>query len=131
MVDAVTTQVLFESASEYVVAFTNISDGTGESDVNKVDVSALTPGCSKVIVDEILYATDGMAVRMEWDATTDVPFFLVPQNQSGRMNLRNIGTPSGLTNNAGTGNTGDVFFTTIGHTAGDTYWIALVCRKVP
>jgi hypothetical protein len=131
MADAVTTQILHESPSDLVVKFTNISDGTGEADVNKVDVSALTPAASRVILDEIIFATDGMAVRIEWDATTDVPAFLVPANQNGRLNFCNMGMASGIPNDAGSGITGDVFFTTVGHTSGDTYVIILVFRKIP
>jgi hypothetical protein len=36
---------------------------------------------------------------------------------------------SGLTNNAGTGKTGDVLFTTVGATAGDKYTVILELVK--
>ena len=119
MADAVTTQVLYESASDYVVKFTNISDGTGESDVNKIDVSALSPGCAEVDILKIVFATDGMAVRVEFDATADAPALLVPANQNGMIDFTKS-PPGGLRNSGGAGKTGDVFFTTFGHTAGDT-----------
>ena len=41
MADAVTSQTLFDGDKHVVMKFTNISDGTGESAVKKVDVSAL------------------------------------------------------------------------------------------
>ena len=43
MADAVTTQVLQDGERLYIAKFTNISDGTGESEVTKVDVSGLNP----------------------------------------------------------------------------------------
>ena len=41
MADAVTSQTLVDNDKTLVMKFTNISDGTGESAVKKVDVSAL------------------------------------------------------------------------------------------
>ena len=41
MADAVTSQTLADGDRIAVVKFTNISDGTGESSVEKVDISAL------------------------------------------------------------------------------------------
>ena len=40
MADAVTSQTLVDNDKTLVMKFTNISDGTGESAVKKVDVSA-------------------------------------------------------------------------------------------
>ena len=41
MADAVTSQTIQDGARHVVMSFTNVSDGTGESAVTKVDVSAL------------------------------------------------------------------------------------------
>ena len=41
MADAVTSQTIIDGQKTVVMKFTNISDGTGESAVTKVDVSAL------------------------------------------------------------------------------------------
>ena len=41
MADAVTSQTLIDGPTHVVMKFTNVSDGTGESAVTKVDVSAL------------------------------------------------------------------------------------------
>ena len=43
MADAVTTQVLEDGERLYIAKFTDISDGTGESAVLKIDVSTLNP----------------------------------------------------------------------------------------
>ena len=42
MADAVTSQTLLDTEKKSIFKFTNISDGTGESDVKKIDVSTLT-----------------------------------------------------------------------------------------
>lgn len=128
MADAVSTHILYESASDMVVKFTNVSDGTGESDVVKVDVSALDVPCAEVDILKLIYATDGMAVRIEFDATTDTLAWAVPANQTGIIDFTKD-WPGGLRNNAGSGKTGDILFTTVGHSSGDTYTIVLVMKK--
>jgi hypothetical protein len=60
-----------------------------------------------------------------WDATTDVPAFVLAPGQA-QMDFSKFG---GLINNAGAGVTGDIMFTTIGHSAGDTYSIILHMKK--
>jgi hypothetical protein len=129
MADAVTTQVLYEAPDRLVVKFTNVSDGTGESAVNKVDVSALTPAPTEVIIERIQFSTDGMAVRVLWDATTDSVAWLVPAGQTGCVDFTKS-EGRGLVNDAGSGKTGDILFTTVGHSSGDTYSIVLDLRKV-
>ena len=81
MADSVTSQTLIDGERAVIMKFTNISDGTGESAVLKVDVSALTSSasgaaCDRVTVTKIYIASHGMEVRMFWDASTDVPFYL-------------------------------------------------------
>lgn len=124
MADTVSTQVLLENSALYVAKFTNASDGTGESAVVKVDVSALTPAASKVSIRRIVGSSYGMGVQILWDATTDVPCFIVAQNQTFDLTF-----DPPLWNDAGAGITGDVLFTTLGHSSGDTYTIILYCTK--
>jgi hypothetical protein len=129
MADAVTNTTVVENKSTLEIILTNISDGTGESAVTKVDVSALTPSCAEVALVECEYATYGMAVRLLWDATADAVALLIPQDQHGCFDFR--GSARGvLRNSAGSGKTGDVQLTTVGHTSGDTYWIRLRFRKL-
>lgn len=129
MADAVTTQVLHESSDRLIIKCTSISDGTGETGVVKVDVSALSPPATEVAIERIRYATYGMAVRVLWDATADEVAWLIPADADGFIDFTT--TFAGrLINNAGSGKTGDVLFTTIGHSAGDTYAIVLEMRKL-
>ena len=130
MADAVTSQTLVDGDRNLVMKFTNVSDGTGEAAVLKVDVSGLSGfgGWSKVRIDRIIAHTSGMAVNILWDATTDVTCFVIGQDACMEHDFRSFG---GLTNNAGAGVTGDINFTTIGHTANDTYSIILHMTKQP
>src|SRR5690348_8396464 len=124
MADAVTTQVLAESKRDYEIVLTNVSDGTGESAVTKVDVSTLSPACDEVALVDCEYATMGMSVKLLWDANTDTVALLLPTDMHGRFDFRESQRGC-LRNNAGTGKTGDVQLTTVGHSSGDTYWIRL------
>ena len=131
MADAVATQTLQDGEKVVVQKFINISDGTGESAVVKVDVSALSnnargQACTGVTIEEIWWQCIGMKVQILFDASTDVMAIELGENQSGNHDYRSFG---GLTNNAGSGKTGDVAFTTVGHTSADTYTIILYMRK--
>ena len=131
MADAVATQTLFDGERLAIMKFTNISDGTGETKVTKVDVSTLNPSsfskaCDGVTITKIHALTHGMEVAMYWDATTDVLIAVVPQNNMYSMDLTQFG---GLWNNAGAGKTGDIQFSTLDQTAGDTYTIILEMVK--
>lgn len=130
MADAATTQVIYESSQALVAKYTNVSDGTGEAAVLKVDVSALTPGCEEVTVEKIIYSTSGMSVDIYWDATTDVLLWTLPSDHAGEAEFKGITGYFGIKNNSGAGKTGDIMFTTRGHTAGDTYCVYLVMRKM-
>ena len=131
MADAVASQTLFDGERMAIMKFTNLSDGTGESKVLKVDVSALTPSasgktCTRVAITKIHSATHGMEVQIYWDATTDVFCWCVPQNSQYTMDFEKFG---GLNNNAGTGVTGDVLFSTADATNGDFYTVVLEMVK--
>lgn len=126
MADAVTSQKLVDGPKNVVYSFTSVSDGTGEAAVLKVDVSALNDAPSRVKIEKIHYDIQGMAVEILWDATTDVIAAVVGSGQ-GCLDYTRFG---GLINNAGAGVTGDIMFTTIGHTANDSYTIVLEMSKV-
>ena len=135
MADAVTSQTLIDGDLYAVMKFTNISDGSGESAVTKVDVSALQPlgsntasqkTCTGVVIERIWWQCIGMKVQILWDASSDAFCIELGENQSGNHDYSLFG---GLTNNAGSGKTGDINFTTVGHTSADTYTIILYMRK--
>lgn len=130
MADAVASQTLIDGDRVAILKFTNISDGTGESGVVKVDVSALAAPagkvCSTVSIDRVYASTVGMGVDILWDATTDLVTLTLGPDQFYEYQFDDIG---GLWNNAGAGKTGDVLFTTVGASAGDRYTIILYVTK--
>jgi len=132
MADAVTSQTIIDGERNCVMKFTNVSDGTGESAVAKVDVSALASNaagvaCSEVRVMRVSHAIVGMSVQMFLDATSNVLLMELAESSNGHMEFGDFG---GLPNNAGSGKTGDILFTTKGHSSGDTYSIVLEMVKV-
>jgi hypothetical protein len=131
MADAVTSQTLLDGERLAIMKFTNISDGTGETAVTKVNVANLAKSasglaCTGVTVTKITSVCHGLEVRMYWDATTDVPFFLSTINTNYENDFSKIG---GITNNAGTGKNGNIVFSTSDQSSGDTYTVVLEMVK--
>lgn len=124
MADAVTSQTLIDGTKNVVMKLTSLSDGTGESAVLKVDVSALNGAPSRVRLKKVHYCVTGMVATLLWDATTDVR--ILDLSGDGWFDFEEFG---GLWNNAGTGVTGDMLLTTTGHTSGDSYSIILEMIK--
>ena len=129
MADAVTSQTIQDGDRIAVMKFTNISDGSGESAVAKVDVSALSTesgterACAGVTIQQIWYDCSGMTVDILWDASTDVICWTL--SGYGFYDFRQAGP---LTNNASSP-TGDIMFTTKGATDGDRYTVMMAMRK--
>ena len=136
MADAVTSQTIVDTDKRAIIKLTNLSDGSGESSVKKVDVSALNShpdgtACSRVTIDQIWYDVGGMRVSLEWNASTNVVAMVLggsaaAGNVHGHMDFRSFG---GIKNNAGSGIDGDIDLTTNGHTNLDHYTIVLELRK--
>lgn len=130
MADTVTTQVLSDTSGvKYVAKLTNISDGSGESLVTKVDASGTTfmseDGNRKIakINWSVNTANPKSGVEVIWDgATNATACFLSGQ---GYWDLRTDGNE--ITNNATTP-TGDVLFSTKNFANGDNYTIIIEFR---
>ena len=132
MADTVTTQTIIDGERNCVMKFTNVSDGTGESAVAKVDVSTLAANsagtaCSEVRLTRVSHAVVGMSVQLFFNASTNVLIMELAENSNGHMEFQDFG---GIPNNAGSGKNGDILFTTKGHSSGDTYSIVLEMIKV-
>ena len=136
MADAVTSQTLSDGDRIAVMKFTNLSDGSGESSVAKVDVSALAANsageeCALASIEQIWYDIGGMRVALEWNATTNVVAAVLggsaaAGNVSGHMDFRSFG---GIKNTLASGYNGDIDLTTHGHTNHDHYTVVLQLRK--
>ena len=130
MADTVTKQVLSDTSGvKYVIKLTNISDGSGESLVNKVDASETTfmteDGNRKIskIWYSINTANNKSAVELIWDGATNATAAFLSGN--GYWDLRPAGDE--IPNNATTP-TGDVLLSTKNFANGDNYTIIIEFR---
>lgn len=137
MADAVTSQI-YDGARNVVAKFTNISDGTGESNVVKIDASTLNPdpGTSLRITRIIFDVNQGTndsggtpvpdaTVELKWVANTPVTIAVL----SGYGDTIELEQGPGITNNAGAGANGDISFTTHNFTTGCSYTVILYMKK--
>ena len=137
MADAVTSQtILDDGGRNLVMKFTNISDGTGESAVAKIDVSALTASaitsqaCNRVVINRLWFSNVGMGFQLLWNADSNVFICQAPKDWTDTwdfsMGMKDL---PGISNNAGTGINGDLLLTTNDETDGDTYSILVWALK--
>ena len=130
MADTVTTQTISDTSGvKFVAKLTNFSDGTGETQVKKVDASEVTfmteDGNRKIarVWYSINTANNKSAVELIWDGVTDATAMLLSGN--GYWDLRTAGDE--ITNNATTP-TGDVLLSTKNFASGDNYTIIIEFR---
>tara|TARA_R110002020_G_scaffold336907_2_gene552391 strand:- start:2701 stop:3108 length:408 start_codon:yes stop_codon:yes gene_type:complete len=132
MADAVTSTTILDGTHRALIQITSLSDGTGESAVNKVDVSALNAradgtACSGVTIDKVHHSVTGFTqVQLFWDATTNTVALALAESSNGHMDFSNFG---GIQNTSSSGKTGDILLTTIGAANLDTYVIVLDLLK--
>jgi len=130
MADTVTTQTISDTSGvKYVTKLTNISDGTGETNVTKVDASATTfmteDGNKKIskIYFSINTSNNKSAVELIWAGATNATAVLLSGN--GVWDLRTAGNE--IANNA-TVPTGDILLSTKSFANGDNYTILVEFR---
>ncbi len=130
MADAVSVQTIADTSGvKYVCKFTNISDGTGETLVTKVDASALTfmSEDGNRTIARVYYSINTVdskaAVELLWDGATNATALVLSDN--GFMDFRTDGND--ITNNATTP-TGDVLLSTKNFANGDNYTIVIEFR---
>ena len=132
MVDSVTTQVISNNGLRYEVIFTNVSDGTGESSVRKVDLSNLKyigtdHPPSALDVEHIEANIDGFeSVTLAWDRNpSDIKIAVLPKGQTLLYFNRYLPDPQRKQQ----GSTGDIILTTNGSaTSQDAYVIKVRFR---
>ena len=130
MADIVTTQTIADTTGvKFVSKLTNFSDGTGETQVKKIDASEVTfmseDGNRKIakIWYSINTANPKSAVEILWDGDTNATALLLSGN--GYWDLRTAGDE--ITNNATTP-TGDILLSTKNFAVGDNYTIIIEFR---
>ena len=127
MANTITKQTLLNGPRNLVVKINISGDGSGEeSATSLIDVSAYD--ASEVVIESIKAALNGFVMELLWDATANVPIVEIPDYEYN-LNGHQIGSAGGLWNNAGTGKTGDILFSTTGLGAGDKGSVILKMRK--
>ena len=130
MADAVSTQIIQDTDRVVIVKFTNLSDGTGETNVKKVDVSELEKElrrgipCTSVDIERIIYTTAGMSVDILWDGNPNQVAWTV--SGDGHFHFEDIGP---IKNDATVSVSGDILFSTQNASNTDRYTILLKLSK--
>ena len=130
MADTVTTQTIADTSGvKFVAKLTNLSDGSGETLVKKIDASELTfmSEDGNRTIARVYYSINTSdrksGVEILWDgATNATALFLSGQ---GFMDFRTDG--NSIPNNATTP-TGDVLLSTKNFASGDNYTIKIEFR---
>jgi len=111
-----------------VVKLSGESDGTGESDVVKIDLSDLKTLNGNVptrtAIEKIEYSVWGMICKLEWDRAPHKVIYIMNDSE-GVISWERIG---GFVDPGGDDRTGDILLTTTSGAAGDTYEITLTIR---
>ena len=130
MADTVLNTTVFDGAKKLITHYNNVSDSSGGS-TKIVDVSDLASNngktCKTVRLNKVSFnvsvTAPADAVRLLWDATTDVAF----QTLAGEMAF-DYSDFGGLKNTKASGYSGDVNLTLPACTAGDT--VTVVCEWI-
>ena len=130
MANTITTRAIVDGANYAVIMTTMVSDGVAgeETDTVLFDASALTGAKNAANILWVDYMLSGFSARLEFDATTDTTALELGSDTPVVHDFRPFG---GVTNNAGTGITGDITLTTTGFTAAtDRGHIIMWVKKV-
>ncbi len=129
MADSVTTNKIYSSDKWEEWEFLNLSDGTGETDVVKVDMSTLTTyegaSVNMLSIYEIMWNVKGFnSVKVSFDgAPSDDALMLSGEG------YRNYYSKGGYVDPTSGSPTGDILFTTNGGTAGSVYNVTMRLKK--
>ena len=118
MANSVSVQTTVDGPRNVVVKCTIYADTSDVSTTDLLDpasLSATNPPTNQLRIDEVQYSVqDGWYVNLWWDATTDVHVV----DLAGRGTFL-VGSPfGGWQNNAGSGKTGKIQFSTTGYSTG-------------
>ena len=95
MADAVTSQKLIDTVHRTSYKFTNISDGDGESDVKKVDLSELNFAIKTVTLSAAPATNFCVGEILTFDAAGSAIYATVQDYRSGGTTINIIGATSG------------------------------------
>ena len=123
MADTVLNTTVFDGSKKLITHYNVVSDNSGSTtkivDVSELAKSPAGKSCTKVRLNKVSFNVSVTApvdaIRMQWDATTDVVF----QTLAGEMEF-DYSDFGGLSNTEASGFTGDVNLVLPACTSGDT-----------
>lgn len=131
MADTVTNTTIKQDEKELVLHMTCISDGTGESNVVKVDRSsfaALYKDTKRLTIRSVRWAIQGFTyIKISWDHTSDDTALVLNGNGYDEFpeGLRDPNTSADTVSGA----IGDVLLTSVGAASGASYDITISFTK--
>ena len=133
MADTVLNTTVFDGAKKLITHYNVVSDNSGSTtkivDVSELAKSPAGKSCTKVRLNKVSFNVSVTApvdaIRMQWDATTDVVF----QTLAGEMEY-DYSSFGGLKNTEASGYTGDVNVVLPACTDGDSGTIVCEWIKV-
>ena len=101
MADTVLNTTVFDGAKKLITHYNVVSDNSG-STTKIVDVSELASNngktCKTVRLNKVSFnvsvTAPADAIRMQWDATTDVPLLNLPQDWEDTIDFSAFGIPN-------------------------------------
>lgn len=124
MANTITSQTLVDGSVLCTLNRHILGDGSGE-ETNTILVDASAFNTSNLKVMKVQSSLTGFSVKLDFDATANVPFLELPAGDS-EFDFTSFG---GISNSAGTGKTGDILFSTVGLGSGDSGSIILHLKK--
>lgn len=128
MADRVTVKVLRDTDADYAALLCCTSDGTGETAVSKVDISAIKMAAARVKIKKLKWSISGqMTVELLFDHTTDDSAIIM----SGDGSLDEV-REAPILDPASAGAAGDILLTSkvTASTVGQGYTIYIELHKV-
>ena len=115
-----------------VVKLVGVSDGTGETDVVKVDLDLLkTPSGNvpkRTVIESVQYYVFGMTCVLEWDRAPRAEIIRINQGGASDGGGKSWASVGGYVDPGSDDGTGDILLTTTNCTNEDNYDITLSLR---
>ncbi len=133
MANAITAQTIHDGPRNLVIKTYVVADGSGqESDTVIVNVSDFNDSVgaelARVRIMKVEASMTGAwSAQLLWDATTNVEIITIPGDVSDFN--RDYSSHGGIPNNAGTGITGDILWSTLTLASADEGHITLYMKK--
>jgi len=123
-----TTAVSTSGHSYHILWDALWTDTTNMTDTVVVDLSALAFTNKIKVQKVVINASDGIDVKLEFDATTDQPIATHPLTAAGPITYDFRDTPQGGLVKTAAGATGDIVITTLSAAANDRVTLEILGR---